>query len=408
MSTKILCVDDDANILAGFQRNLRKQFSLETALGGEQGLAMMKDHGPYAVVVADMQMPGMNGLQFLSGAEHLAPDTVRLMLTGNADQKTAMDAVNQGHVFRFLTKPCPPDALALSLGAGLKQYRLITAERELLETTLNGAIKVLTNVLAMMDPTAFGLGEKLRDYMRIYVRHYNFSQPWALELAAMLSQVGHVAIPATVLMKVRNGMGLQPEERDMLMRVPSTGADLLTNIPRLDTVSKIVLYQHKHFDGSGFPLDETTGDEIPIGARILKALADLVELEAKGRTRFKALAEMRARSGWYDPGVLDSVAACFDICLPPSTVAETAVQELKLKEMVTGQVLAANVETSDGALIVPAGTIVSSMLLEKLRNFDQLKGLKQPLYVQQSSSPRHTTNSDLIRTAGTEHPSVSA
>ena len=137
MSTKILCVDDDASILAAYQRNLRKQFPIDVALGGQEGLDAMANKGPYAVIVADMQMPGMNGVQFLTRAEEIAPDTVRIMLTGNADQKTAADAVNQGHVFRFLTKPCAPEELALMLSAALKQYRLVTAERELLEKTLD-------------------------------------------------------------------------------------------------------------------------------------------------------------------------------------------------------------------------------------------------------------------------------
>src|SRR6184192_4097590 len=108
----------------------------------------MAAQGPYVVVVADMQMPGMNGVQFLTKAEAFSPDTVRIMLTRNADQKTAADAVNQGHVFRFLNKPCSPEQLAVTLTAGLKQYKLITAERELLESTLNGSVKLLTDILS--------------------------------------------------------------------------------------------------------------------------------------------------------------------------------------------------------------------------------------------------------------------
>src|SRR5467141_3678823 len=122
MNTKILCVDDDPNILAAIQRNLRKQFSIDTAVGPQPGLAALAQQGSYAVVVADMQMPGMNGVEFLKKVQEQSPDTVRIMLTGNADQKTAMDAVNFGHVFRFLTKPCSPEELALTLTAGLTQY----------------------------------------------------------------------------------------------------------------------------------------------------------------------------------------------------------------------------------------------------------------------------------------------
>ena len=106
MTTRILCVDDDSNILLGYQRALRKQFQIEVALGGEEGLAAVRNQGPYAVIVADMRMPGMDGVELLAKVREIAPDTVRMMLTGNADQQTALEAVNQGHIFRFMTKPC--------------------------------------------------------------------------------------------------------------------------------------------------------------------------------------------------------------------------------------------------------------------------------------------------------------
>ena len=108
MAHKILLVDDDRNILSGYQRVLRKAFDLETALGGEEALRLLTMDGPFSLVVADMQMPGMSGLELLDKAQTVSPDTIRIMLTGNTDQKTAADAVNQGQVFRFLTKPCSP------------------------------------------------------------------------------------------------------------------------------------------------------------------------------------------------------------------------------------------------------------------------------------------------------------
>ncbi len=104
-ASRILFVDDDPNILSAYQRNLRKRFPISTALNAEQGLELLQSEGPFAVIVADMQMPGTNGIQFLRKAREKAPDSVRLMLTGNADQKTAMDAVNEGHVFSILNKP---------------------------------------------------------------------------------------------------------------------------------------------------------------------------------------------------------------------------------------------------------------------------------------------------------------
>src|SRR5207302_9411083 len=143
-------------------------------------------------------------------------------------------------------------------------YGLITAERELLENTLNGSIKMLTEVLASAEPHSFGRGERLRNYMRAFAQVLKLPQTWDLELAGMLSQIGYVTIPAEVAKKARDGHGLSGPEKDMLLRVPEIGARLLAHIPRLESVSKIILYQDKNYDGSGFPADAVAGEDIPV------------------------------------------------------------------------------------------------------------------------------------------------
>lgn len=382
MSSKILFVDDEPNVLDGYQRSLRKRFAIDTALSGDAALALVAQRGPYAVIVADMQMPGMNGVEFLTLARQRAPDSVRLMLTGNADQKTAVEAVNKGHVYQFLNKPCPPEMLILALDNSIRQYQLITAERELLEKTLNGSINMLSGILASAEPLSFGRGERLRDYMRAFARSLNMTQTWELELAAMLSQIGFVTVPPRVVEKMRRAADLTGAEKDVLTRIPEIGANLLANIPRLEAVARIVLYQNKNFDGSGFPADSVVGDEIPIGSRILKVLSEMMELEGSGLSKAKALEQMQARSGRYDPQVLDSTFACFDVYLPSPTAVKVAIKAIALKDLTIGHILSSNVETKDGVLIVCAGTRVSQMALEKLRNFDQIQGIKEPIHVQ--------------------------
>lgn len=135
MSEKILFVDDEINILNAFQRQLRKRFEFDVSADPASALQSLRSNGPYAVIVSDMQMPGMNGVQFLGKVREQAPNSVRIMLTGNADQQTAMDAVNQGAIFRFLNKPCSTDDLCEVLAAGIAQYRLVTAEKDIHEKT---------------------------------------------------------------------------------------------------------------------------------------------------------------------------------------------------------------------------------------------------------------------------------
>ena len=95
MSEKVLYVDDDANILAAYSRMLRKDFEIDTAEGGREGLDLITQAGPFAVVVADMRMPGMDGVEFLGLVKDRCGESVRIMLTGNTDLESAIHAVNE-------------------------------------------------------------------------------------------------------------------------------------------------------------------------------------------------------------------------------------------------------------------------------------------------------------------------
>ncbi|NOS72371.1 MAG: response regulator [Verrucomicrobia bacterium] len=383
MNNKVLCIDDDANILTGIQRNLRKQFDLDTAVGALAALKMIENECPYAVIVADMQMPSMNGVEFLNIVRQKYPDTVRVMLTGNADQKTATDAVNKGQIFQFLNKPCPPERLAEVLTGGIKHYRLITAERELLENTLNGSVKVLMEILSLSDPASFGRGQAVRDQARQVAQLLQLKSTWEIDLAAMLCPIGCVSLPAELNQKVHAELDLTGAEKDAVARVPQVGHDLLSKIPRLEAVARIVLYQNKNFDGTGFPSDAVKGEEIPLEARILRALTDLAKLEARKIPRFKALEQLRQRHGNYDSRVLDAVATCFE--LTTGNQPEAAVKSpvaLDFSELRAGHVLSANIVTKQDILIVGAGTKITPLILERLRNFASLSGLKLPIHVE--------------------------
>ena len=383
MSNKVLCVDDDANILTGITRNLRKQFEIDTAVGALAALKMIEKDCPYAVIVSDMQMPGMSGVEFLNITKQKYPDTVRVMLTGNADQKTATDAVNRGQIFQFLNKPCPPEKLAEVLTSGIKHYRLITAERELLENTLNGSVKVLMEILSLSDPASFGRGQAVRDQARQVAEVLELKSMWELDLAAMLCPIGCVSLPAELNQKARTELDLTGAEKDALARVPQVGHDLLSKIPRLEAVARIVLYQNKNFDGTGFPSDALKGDEIPMEARIIRALADLAHLEARKIPKFKALEQMRQQPGHYDLKVLDAVARSFELstATKPDATAKGQVA-LDFPDLRAGHVLSADIMTKQDILIVGAGTQITPLILERLRNFASISGLKLPIHVE--------------------------
>ncbi len=379
---KILFVDDEPNVLAAFQRQLHRQFKVETAPGPNEGLALLQDQHDFAVVVADMRMPEMNGVEFLAKVKLLAPEVVRLMLTGNADQGTAIEAINEGSIFRFLNKPCPQEKLVEALEAALRQHQLITAERELLENTLSGSVKVLAEILALTEPKSFGHTESLRNDIRALGTHMKVGRLWQLEVAATLAHIGQVTVPPEVVLKMRIGQPLGDNEVEMLSRVPAIGANLLSQIPRLEEVSKIILYQNKRFDGSGFPQDGVAGHDIPLGARLLKVLFELAEVEVSGLARAAALGQLRGRLGWYDPEILEAICACFKLATPGAEPSAKPPVALPFPGLRVGHLLVSDIQTRGGIMIVAAGNRVTPALIHRLRNFSSLSGIQEPIYVE--------------------------
>ncbi len=297
MNEKILAVDDEKNILDAIQRQMRKKFPVETALGPGEGLAAVKQRGPYALVISDLRMPKMDGIQFLTQVKRLTPETVRVMLTGNADLENAIQAVNEGNIFRFLTKPCSPEILEKVIQAGIEQYRLVTAEKELLQKTLKGSINVLNKVLSLVNPEAFGRSSRIKRYVKQIAEKLGVPDVWKFELAAMLSQIGCVILPEDALKKLSQGKNLTGEEVQLFDMHPMIASDLITNIPRMQKIAEMIRYQEKHFDGTGNPKDKRREKDIPLGARILKVALDFDLMEAKSVFKRKAIGELKSRSG---------------------------------------------------------------------------------------------------------------
>ena len=376
MGSKILFVDDEVNVLDAIQRSLHRQFVVETAVGALEGLKRLSVDNSYAVIVADMRMPEISGLEFLRKAQDQAPHAIRMMLTGNADLKTAMDAVNAGRVFRFLTKPCPASDLTPAIEAGLEQYRLMFAERELLEKTLGGAVKALTEVLSTIEPQTFERSRRLKEYLHDFGASVNMGISWELDLAAMLSQIGRITVPRAVEERVSQGITLTDAERRILNYVPEVGARLIENLPRLEYVATIVRYQQKHFDGSGYPLDSLAGEEIPIGARIFKVLIDLIEFEFQAVSIPEALGKMAERHGWYDLKVLGAVSRWCNVQMDGIAVLPMEApspQIRRIDELCVGQTLAQDLVAKNGLMVLKVNTELTSLLLAKLMNLRALR-----------------------------------
>lgn len=377
MNEKILFVDDDSNVLETYKRRLLQVFRVYTAQNPHMGLLEIQEHGPFAVVVADMKMPLMDGVAFLKRIREISPDTVRIMLTGHADIQVAMEAVNEGAVFRFLTKPCPPKVMEESLLAAIEQYSLITAEKELLEGTLKGTVELLAEVLSWVNPDAFGRTMQLRNTAMSIASRLYMKNPWEIELAATLSQLGIMAVPQDIVFKHAQCEPLTEEEMQSLKRAPSAGYELLKHIPRLEEVAKIVLYQGKHYNGTGYPEDQIQGKQLPLGARILKVADDFHVLRAQGKSRKECLEEMQGREGWYDPSILSAISR--EILELSLDQQPDEILPVNLSDLRVGMTLVSSVETTQGKMIIRGGTTITEPLLVRLHKYAETHTLKEPI-----------------------------
>ncbi len=382
MTRKILLVDDDSEVLASLRFQLGSRFEVETANGAEYGIKAVLTTGPYAVVVSDLRMPHVDGVRFLTWLQSQAPNTVRILHTAYADLQVSISAINEGHVFRLLTKPCATKDMIRALQDGLRQYELVESEKTLLQETLSGSVSLLTELLAIADEVGFGRAEKTRDYVRAFLASERSQNEWELEVAAMLSRIGAVTMPDTVLKKIDSGQELSSVEESMYARIPQIGHDLLANIPHLQNVAKIILYAQKQFDGGGPPKDAISRDKIPYGSRVLKVFGDMVDIESSGLSRADAFSAISSRTGWYDPEIMRKLGALPD--LQQGAASQSKAEKIvrcSVGELRPGLVLHSAIMTVKGLRLLSAGTAISPPMLEKIRNHAELTGIKEPIEI---------------------------
>ncbi|QEL16835.1 HD domain-containing phosphohydrolase [Limnoglobus roseus] len=360
MSEKILFVDDEPNVLAGYERQLRKRFAVHTAPGGEQALGMLAADGPFAVIVSDMRMPGMNGVQFLSEVRVRQPESVRMLLTGNADVESAIDAVNRGGLFRFLSKPCDAMTLARSLTDALTQYRLVTAERELLDRTLKGSVQVLGEVLALVNPAAFGRALRVQKLALEIAAVLNTPIGWEVEVAAILAQLGYVAVPERVLTLADRGKDLTSDEQLQLNAAPTIAVELIGRIPRLERVIQVIAHI-----GTRYDIATVNGkfDSLPLGSRLLRVSRDFDILLTRGIPKAQVVEHLRMDAGRYDPALLDALDQLVrNATRPQSRVLPVAALEV-------GMVLDEDLFSTSGTFLLRHGNAITLPLKYRLEQF---------------------------------------
>ncbi len=410
----VLFVDDEANILSSLKRLFRPcGYRIFTAESGAQALEIMQ-HESIDIVVSDMRMPQMNGAQFLEQVNAKWPDTIRILLTGHAEIGATIDAINKGHIYRYISKPWEDNDIVLSIKQALHQKQLELANRGLEELTrkqneelkdLNAnleqkvkarteelrqtmsflemaheklkqgfitSIRVFSNLIEMREGAMAGHSRRVAELSRAIAQKMkvNETDTQDIFLAALLHDVGKIGFPDYLLEKPF--ANLTSEERLEVMKHPAKGQTALMALEQLNGAAKLIRSHHERFDGLGYP-DRVVGLAIPLGARII-ALANEFDAVQIGMLLSKRLKQADAvlfiqegRGGRYDPAVVDAFISVIE-----SKVQ--AVRELALhpEQVRPGMTLSRDLISRQGDLLLSKDHLLDASLIEQIKSFKRI------------------------------------
>jgi response regulator RpfG family c-di-GMP phosphodiesterase len=354
---RVLCVDDEPRVVDSLAVQLRHHYQILTANSGQQALRLLSDQGPPAVIVSDMRMPVMDGATLLKHVRQLYPETTRILLTGETGRDAAIAAVNEGQIFRFLTKPCRTEQLRAAIDAGVMQNQLLKAEKILLQETLVGCIKALVDILAITNPVAFGRTTRIKRLATALAAAQGVRGFWQLEAAALLSQIGFISLPVELVEKLYYGKRLTSEERVLADGAPLVAQKLLGRIPKLEPVLEILGAVWR-------PTADLPEGVVKQGADALRLLLEYDSHLAQGASIDTALQKVRAPQGRNDLKTINALESLVMEAVGPQDVCEVQVGNIK-----PGMIFMDDLYTHVGTLLVPKGFEVTEAFLERARNF---------------------------------------
>jgi len=302
---RILCVDTDPTLLDALSRLfLGRGIRVLRAGNGEEALGIVRGES-VAVVVADNLLPGMRGVELLSRIRDLSPDTVRILLTGQADLPTAIEAIRLGEASRFLDKPWVDEEIVRTVEGGIHRYQVVRSLRRADEA----ALLWIAQEIELKDPYTRGHCDRVAAFALKIAGMLRLPEGTrqAIKHGSWLHDCGKIDVPEEIL----NCPGkLSAAEFEVVKKHPGWGAEIgrQANLP--EEVIDIILYHHERFDGKGYPTG-AKGTEIPLEARIVAA-ADIFDAMsedrpyAKGYDRAEAMRVMGVlRGAALDPELVD-------------------------------------------------------------------------------------------------------
>ena len=349
---RLLFVDDEPNLLSAIDRLLGFDYEITTCTSGEEALALLPTVEPFDVITSDMRMPGMDGATFLTRVSNVAPSSIRMLLTGQSDAAAAASAVNDGKIFRFLCKPCPEATLRAALDAALTQKRLESAERELLERTVHGTIRLVGDVLAIVSPKVFDRAEHIRVLVGHMADIVAPSEKWKFEAAALLADLGCIALPTPLVDKALLGTSLGAEERDAWRGHP-----------------EIARRQRERSA-------EKPADAVEIGIAMLHVAAAVDAERAKGVPLRLAIGKLRDKATAFERHLYEALLQA------PLAEENAGPIDVRVRDLVAGMIAVQGVRTNAGAALLGPGQQITAIAIERIKRFAMTVGIEEPIKVE--------------------------
>jgi len=420
----VLCVDDEPNILSALRRVLRSSgCQVLTANSGAQALEMLQ-RVPVDLVVSDMRMPGMDGVQFLEQVHARWPEAVRILLSGHGEMSATVAAINRGRIFRYLNKPWDDAELMATVRQGLelvglqrekKRLEALTLSQNLELRSLNESleqrvldrtndlalankklkhgyltsIKVFSNLLELRGGRLGGHGRRVANLARTLAHSMALPDQDVQDIfiAGLLHDIGHIGLPDAMLSKPV--ARLSAEELAQYRRHPQLGEQSLMALEDLQAVALLIHAHHERYDGRGYP-DGKAGREIPLGSRILAVVDTYEELQdghlggAQPTPEEARVLLQQGRGSQFDPEVLETFLQVTQTQRPK----ESAALIVATDELAPDMALASDLLSPDGVVLLTAGHRLTAYLIRRIQAFEQRAEQPFRIHIERASIDR--------------------
>jgi response regulator RpfG family c-di-GMP phosphodiesterase len=425
----VILVDDEPNVLNALKRALRSEGMLiDSSTDGREAIAKAKLREP-AVIISDMRMPGLSGVEVLQAMSEVAPDCGRILLTGYADTKSTVDAINIGKVHRYLNKPWNDDELKLVIKDVLENRRLRLdrdrlarsleiknmelaelnrdldlrvkartseleqtnlfleqAQDELRDQYLN-AVKTFANIIEMKSPAMAGHGRRVADLAKLMAMELRLLEGEVRDIyvAGLLHDIGKIGLKDEWL--TMPATQLTGEDRARFTKHAVMGENALMGMVEMEGVSLLIRHHHERYDGQGFP-DGLMKQIIPLGSRILTIAEDYDELQLgwlapKTLTEKEAAEFIRGAAGKrYDPDLM----LAFDAALRKLDELERPDEViLPVEKLQPGYVLTRNLLSRENVLLLAKGHMMNPALIRQLIEYQKKTKSQLKLYIRKDT-----------------------